>query len=317
MFKTRLQKYYFCRKYYVMQILKDAKPISAFFALLFLIVVVGITSTSIGLFVGYLLYGNAIIGDSAHAVVGQMKYMQLLTQMAFFVAPAWLFAYLVQRDVPAFFHLRRPPVWHLLLVAILIMLAAMPFNDFLVYLNHKIHLPQALSGVEAWMRAAEDRAADLMAVFLQMDTFGDYVVNILLIGLLAGVSEELMMRGVLQPLFIRWTRNVHVGIWIAAFIFSFIHLQFYGFFARMFLGAVLGYLYLYTSNLWVPIIAHFFNNAAAVSFVYFTGQMPEDTSGMFERLGQGLWPVALVSLLLVLMGLRYVQRRGGGNLVIA
>jgi len=38
----------------------------------------------------------------------------------------------------------------------------------------------------------------------------------------------------------------------------------------MVLGAVLGYLYYWTGNLWVPMIAHAFNNGIQVALIYFT-----------------------------------------------
>ena len=63
---------------------------------------------------------------------------------------------------------------------------------------------------------------------------------------------------------IAWSGSVHVGIWLAAALFSAIHLQFYGFVPRMLLGALFGYLYIWTGNLWVPMLAHFFNNGFAV-----------------------------------------------------
>jgi membrane protease YdiL (CAAX protease family) len=50
--------------------------------------------------------------------------------------------------------------------------------------------------------------------------------------------------------------NKIIAIWIAAFIFSAIHLQFEGFLPRFVLGLVLGYLYYWTGNLWVTMIAH-------------------------------------------------------------
>jgi membrane protease YdiL (CAAX protease family) len=47
-------------------------------------------------------------------------------------------------------------------------------------------------------------------------------------------------------------------------VFSFIHLQFEGFLPRMWLGVVLGWLYWKTQNFWVPVVAHFANNAVQV-----------------------------------------------------
>ena len=51
-------------------------------------------------------------------------------------------------------------------------------------------------------------------------------------------------------------------------LFSAMHMQFFGFFPRMLLGALFGYLLVWTGSLWVPVFAHFFNNASAVIAYY-------------------------------------------------
>ena len=79
--------------------------------------------------------------------------------------------------------------------------------------------------------------------------------------------------GVIQPLVAKWTNNIHAAVWMAAFLFSAIHLQFHGFLPRMVLGAGLGYLVIYSNSLWPAIAAHFFNNAGAIfmAAIYGTG----------------------------------------------
>ena len=64
------------------------------------------------------------------------------------------------------------------------------------------------------------------------------------------------------------TKNIHVAIWVAGFIFAAIHFQFYGILPRMMLGVVFGYLYYWTGNIWVPIFAHIFNNGLAIVVMY-------------------------------------------------
>jgi hypothetical protein len=90
------------------------------------------------------------------------------------------------------------------------------------------------------------------------------------------------------------------AIWIAAFIFSAIHLQFEGFLPRMVLGAVLGYLYYWTGNLWVPIIAHAFNNGVQVILIYVTGM---DLSNFDEESSDQLqwWMIPLSIIIMYLI----------------
>jgi len=68
----------------------------------------------------------------------------------------------------------------------------------------------------------------------------------------------------LQRVIGKWTRNHHIIIWSAAILFSAFHMQFFGFLPRMLLGAYFGYLLYWTRNIWIPVFAHFVNNAFAV-----------------------------------------------------
>jgi len=80
----------------------------------------------------------------------------------------------------------------------------------------------------------------------------------------------------------RSTGNFWVAIIVTSLLFSAIHFSFYGFLTRLTLSIVLGLLYAQTRNLWMPILAHFINNAIGVGEVYYlrtTGQSLEDGVG--------------------------------------
>ena len=81
-------------------------------------------------------------------------------------------------------------------------------------------------------------------------------------------GEELTFRGVLQQALTKGCKNPHIAIILTAAIFSFIHFQFYGFFPRMFLGLVLGYMFYATGSIWTSIAMHFLNNGTAVVVYY-------------------------------------------------
>ncbi len=95
-----------------------------------------------------------------------------------------------------------------------------------------------------------------------------FLVNLLMIAILPAIGEEFFFRGILQRLFSEWFKNIHVAIFITAFIFSAIHFQFFGFFPRFLLGLYLGYLFYWSGNLWIPIVVHFINNALVVILAY-------------------------------------------------
>ena len=134
------------------------------------------------------------------------------------------------------------------------------------------------------MRNKEDTAKEFANNLLVMHTQNALLINLLMLAIIPAVGEELFFRGCLQRIFSRWVGNQHVGIWIVAFIFSAIHLQFFGFLPRMLLGALFGYLLLWGGSLYVPIFAHFINNAMVVivSYVYQQQGISMDQIGRTE-----------------------------------
>nr|WP_293844015.1 CPBP family intramembrane glutamic endopeptidase [uncultured Arsenicibacter sp.] len=157
-------------------------------------------------------------------------------------------------------------------LVVMLVIIFMPFNALLIEWNQNLTLPETLAPVEKWMRAKEDELSGLTKFLTSFTSTGQLVLAILIIAIIPAIGEEALFRGVLQRNFIQWTGNMHVGIWLAAAIFSAIHIQFYGFFPRMLLGALFGYLYAWSGNLWVPILAHFVNNGFTVLMVYLNKQ---------------------------------------------
>jgi membrane protease YdiL (CAAX protease family) len=153
-------------------------------------------------------------------------------------------------------------------------LFAIPIINFTGYLNSLISLPDSMAGIENKIRDLEQEASELMKSFLDVPSTGGYLINLIVIAVLPAVCEELLFRGIFQRIFIEWTGNKHIGVFIAAVMFSFFHLQFLGFIPRFLLGVYFGYLLLWSNTLWLPIAAHFINNAFAVTFYHFANQAP-------------------------------------------
>jgi membrane protease YdiL (CAAX protease family) len=157
----------------------------------------------------------------------------------------------------------------LYLLAFAILLGGMPFITLISELNQMLVLPQWLSGLELWMKNLEESAQVTTNLLLEGTSIWDLLGNILFIGVFAAVAEEVFFRGALQQLLGKLFKNKHLSVWVTAFIFSLLHMQFYGFLPRIILGAVLGYLFVYSKNLWIPIFVHFLNNALVVIFNFF------------------------------------------------
>ena len=97
--------------------------------------------------------------------------------------------------------------------------------------NASLNFPDAF-GFEQWMKDSEERNGKVIELFLEMEGIGDLLITLFMIGVLAGLGEEFLFRGTLQPLFEKHLGNKHAAIFLTAFLFSALHMQFYGFFPR-------------------------------------------------------------------------------------
>jgi hypothetical protein len=152
------------------------------------------------------------------------------------------------------------------------MMVSAPFISELVSLNEMMKLPSAFGGLEKWMKDTEEEAAQITTKFLDVHSAGGFLVNMLMIAIIPALGEEMMFRGLLQRLLGEWFKNIHVAIFVTAFIFGAIHFQFYGLLPRMMLGVMFGYLYFWTGTLWAPVFAHFINNGTAVILSYLSNR---------------------------------------------
>ncbi len=155
-----------------------------------------------------------------------------------------------------------------IIITVLVVILFMIPNTFFVEWNSNLSMPDFLKGFESWAREKEDLAAELTTYLTQFDTFGHFVLGFFVIAILPGIGEELVFRGMLQPELQRATGNIHAAIWISAIMFSAIHMQFFGFVPRMLLGVLFGYLYYWSGNIIIPMLAHFVNNGFSVLMVY-------------------------------------------------
>ena len=182
------------------------------------------------------------------------------------------------------------PGFPLTVLGIFFLIAAYPIVNLSFLVNEAIPLP-------AWASAFESQAEDTLKAILQMDTPLIFLFNLVIIAILPGIGEELIFRGVLQKQIGLMLKNPIIAIWISAIIFSAIHLQFEGFLPRMVLGVVLGYLYHWTGNLWVPMLAHAFNNGIQIVLIYATGM---DVTTFDEKSSDQLqWWMLPISIVLM------------------
>lgn len=167
--------------------------------------------------------------------------------------------------------LRAWPSWSFIAAGVLFVLAIFPVAQTSYWLNQQLPLPM-------WMKDMEKSANELVKILLQMDSPAELLLNLLTVGVVAALGEELVFRGIVQQQMNKVLQNPILSIWVTAIIFSAIHMQFVGFLPRMILGAGLGYLFYWSRSLWLPILVHFLFNSLQVAAYYFLGEKAEQFS---------------------------------------
>jgi membrane protease YdiL (CAAX protease family) len=297
---------------------RNLPPYLKILALIMVMIITFLIVLALGVGIFILFFGRDLfesIGSfsdySDPQTVFALKYFQIVNQLGVFIAPAIIFVILTDDYFSRYLNLENRIKRLSIIFGFIFLLVSMPFINWIVQINNEIHLPSYLSGIEDWMRKSEDVAQKLTDAFLATRTWGGFMANLLMIAMLAAIGEELIFRGILVKLFREWTGNVHLAVLIPAFLFSALHLQFYGFFGRLVLGIVLGYLFVWSGSLWVPIAVHFLNNAMAVivSFLDQRGLISTDLE-TFGSSQNSLIIIGSLCLSIFTMSLIYLHEKG-------
>lgn len=215
---------------------------------------------------------------------GNLFVMLTMQDILAFILPAVVTMAIIYRRPFHVMGLDRAPSWLAITFVIVFYVISLPAMNWLVEMNKAMSLPSWMAGIEQAMRAAEDSAAEVTQEMLNINSVGQLILCVLVVGVMAGLSEEMLFRGALLRTMQDSRLGKHAVVWITAFLFSALHMQFYGFVPRMLLGVWLGYLFVWTGSLWVPIIAHTLNNSTVVLMSYLSnkGVIPE---GFGDNLG--------------------------------
>ncbi|MBY0426918.1 MAG: CPBP family intramembrane metalloprotease [Cytophagales bacterium] len=184
--------------------------------------------------------------------------------------------------------------WSILAIIFLVP-AFMPFNGIFIEWNESMQLPAFLHDFEVWAMEKENSLKDLTKAITNLQSPGEFMLGVLVVAAIPAMGEELVFRGLVQNKIREATGWTHGSIWLAGFLFSAIHIQFYGLLPRMLLGVLFGYIYLWSNNLWLPILAHFVNNFLTLTLLYFKNMGMTDFD--VESTESIPWPAVVVSML--------------------
>jgi len=245
--------------------------------ILLLFVLVGLILSN-GL--AFLIYGKSNIFENAD----QLRLFQFISSLFTFLLPSIATAYLCSNNPSEYLFIRKVPSIKIFGLALISMILLSPSITLVGMINKKMELPSFMEPVEQWMQALEGSAADMTTFLLSQSDLLSLVSNLIVVAITAAIAEEFFFRGIMYRIIAKWFVNHHIVIWLSAFIFSAVHMQFYGFLPRLMLGAYFGYLLYWSKSIWLPVFTHFINNAVAVIGLsnaslkeneYITGDIPE------------------------------------------
>lgn len=263
--------------------------------------------TLIGLVGANVFFGvplNEVLGSmnpSDPNNINMLKWMQICQSFGIFIVPALVLGRMADPKLFKYLGFRKNNDWTAWGLMLLLLLGMEPIVAFTGILNQDLQLPAFLAGIEDWMQDMETRAMELTDAFLEVKTFTGLSVNLLMVAILPALGEELFFRGLIQRMLSRWFKNVHLAILITSLLFSALHMQFFGFLPRFLLGMLFGYLYVWSGNLWFPVLAHLIHNTIPVVAYYLYAA--DLTATPVEEIGSGshawIWAVGGFILLII------------------
>lgn len=227
------------------------------------------------MFLIYMTISQAMFGDVARALTSpgeissetlrQFRWSQTLSAVMTFIIPALVYGYLSDEHPLQYLGMKRSVNAFIFLIVIVLLVAAQPFAIYMGQVNQQANF----GPMQNELKRMEEITENAMSHFVQMNGPADLMINLLIVGILPAVGEELFFRGSLQNILERWTKTPWIAIALSSTFFAFLHLTAFKFLGILTLGAVLGTLFYVTRNLWYNILFHFLNNSVALLATYY------------------------------------------------
>ena len=192
-----------------------------------------------------------------------LQIIQVLNQVIGFLMPPVVYVMLVQEKPFKYLGFNKLPAWSIL--GIVAIFTVIPFLSMVTDWNDGIVIPESMRAIEEQLRNTQKQSEEIIKTFISQ---GSLCSSLLIIAALAAVSEELLFRSVIQKALIKLFKNAHVAIVVTAFVFSAVHMDFFGFFPRFILGLMLGYMFWMSGSIFPSMLMHFVNNATIVMLYY-------------------------------------------------
>ena len=273
----------------------DRHPVFLFLMMVVMMIAGSLLSAAIGILFAGLFTSISMADTFAGSTewmenIAAMRWIQGTNNLGTFLIPGILMAHLSSDDGLAFIGARKRNSPGQGFIAVIMIIAATPLISWTVEIMESIPRNDWLT----YMDRLEKNSLDAVENLLVMEGWGDLLLNTIVMALIPALAEEFLFRGYLQPLIHKTTGKLHVAVWTAALGFAILHGQFNNLLAILLLGAVLGYLRAYSNTIWLPVIAHFTNNALTLFIAYAFAQSGMDINEL-ENLDFGPMKIPFIA----------------------
>ena len=168
------------------------------------------------------------------------------------------------------------------------------------------------TSIRNWADGLEAQYKKALMAMTQMKSLVDLLFAMIAVALIPAVVEELFFRATLQKIIIDWSGKPIVSIIITAIIFSAFHFSYFGFLSRMSLGIVIGFVYYFSKNIWLPILLHFINNGIGIIALFLVKADAKKVETVVEGNLSYYWVfVAIIAVYILLKKLNKISHHAG------
>jgi hypothetical protein len=237
--------------------------------------------------------------------LGAIRLMQVLSTFFLFFVPAMLFSFVCNGKNLFWLGFNKYFNVFQILLGFLIIFTANIMAGPLQELSEKIviHFPK-LNNVA---KSLENAYNDQIIMLSHLSGIGDFISALIIMAFFPALFEELFFRGAIQTLLVKWWKKPLLAIIVTSVVFSLIHMSVYLLLSRIVLGFVLGWMFHQTKNIWINTIAHFLNNAIAVSQMYVLSFRKEkiDISKLDTQVD---WWVGIIAIVVLFALFKFLNR---------
>lgn len=281
----------------------DSKGISytaGFFMLIAFAIAGLVLASTLGAQVWHQMTGKSFtemqkgMSDPANSDV--MKIIQAMTAIIGFFVPTVVTAALLNKRPMKLLGFSSTDI-KLSQVGLVILLvgASLLVATSLSYLTNNTPIPD---GWKIKFDRLEDEYNRQVSAIISLKNSKDYIIALIIMAFLPALCEETLFRGGLQNFLTRGTNMPWLSIVVVSILFSLAHFSFYGFLSRFFLGIVLGALFHYSGKLWLSILAHFINNALAITVLYISIQQGKPLQEAMKQDATSFWGILAIPVVI-------------------